>query len=139
MNDKKHTDGSQLKRFAVKYIRDKAKSGYDKDDHCHICDTEEGQLDFHHFTGLADLWALYCRKNKIRSETVEEVMEHRDYFIAQYQDELYVQVVTLCKPHHQELHSFFGKAPAIGSAKAQAKWIEMKRKKWLEKASSKVE
>jgi hypothetical protein len=123
-----------LKRYSVKYIRDGAKSAYKKDDHCHICETDQ-DLQLHHYTGLADLWAMWCRKNRIKINTVDDVMEHREHFIAQHYDQLYHEVVTLCKPHHADLHVMFGKAPAIGSSKAQARWIEIKRKKWLEKQS----
>ena len=66
---------------------------------------------------------------------MEDVLAVREQFIAENYDELYHDVVTLCKKHHTELHDLFGKAPAIGSAKAQGKWVEVKRKKWLEKAS----
>lgn len=125
----------ELKRYAVKYIRDGAKSAYRKDDHCHICDTTE-ELQLHHYTGLADLWAMWCRRNRVKIVTVDDVMHHRDYFINEHHDQLYHDVVTLCKEHHAGLHQMFGKAPAIGSAKAQAKWIEVKRRKWLEKNRS---
>jgi len=127
----------ELKRYAVKYVRDKAKSAYEKDDHCCICDTQE-ELQLHHYVGLADLWTMWCRKNKICIVTQDDIMEHRERFIAENHDQLYIDVVTLCKTHHAELHQLFGKAPAIGSGKAQAKWVEVKRKKWLEKASQKI-
>ena len=134
MVTQKHSDGSSLKRYAVKYLRDGCKSAYKKQDHCHICETQE-ELQLHHLTGLADLWTLYCRKNRIKAETVEEVMEHREYFIAQHHDELYLSVFTLCKTHHMSLHQLFGKSPSIGSEKAQSRWVEIQRKKWLEKHS----
>lgn len=116
-------------------IRDGAKSAYKKDDHCHICDTKE-ELQLHHYTGLADLWSMWCRKNKIVIHYAEDVLAVRDRFISEHHDQLYHDVVTLCKTDHAALHQMFGKAPAIGSAKAQAKWIEVKRRKWLEKNRS---
>lgn len=128
---------SELKRASVKYIRDAAKSAYRKDDHCCVCDTIE-ELQLHHYASLADLWATWCRKNKIRIESVEDVLAVRDQFIAQHYDELYHDVVTLCKTHHQELHQVFGKAPAPGLAKAQDKWVALKRRKWLNKESLKT-
>lgn len=124
----------ELKRYAVKTIRDGAKSAYQKDDRCIICHTEE-HLQLHHYTGLADLWTLWCRKNQIKVYSTEDVLEVREQFILQHYDELYHDVVTLCKQHHSDLHQLFGKAPAIGSAKAQAKWIEVQRRRWLEKHS----
>lgn len=128
---------SELKRYSVKYIRDAAKSAYVKDDHCCICDATE-ELQLHHYASLADLWTNWCRRNKIRIECVEDVLAIRDQFIAQHHDELYNDVVTLCKGHHQELHQNFGKAPAPGLAKAQDKWVALKRRKWLEKLSIKT-
>ena len=41
----------KLKRDAVKYVRDKAKSKYEKGTECRICGETE-QLDFHHFYSL---------------------------------------------------------------------------------------
>ena len=37
-----------LKRDLVKYVRDRAKSKYDKGTECRICESTEN-LDFHHF------------------------------------------------------------------------------------------
>ena len=41
----------KLKRDIVKYVRDKAKSRYEKASECRICGTNE-RLDFHHFYSL---------------------------------------------------------------------------------------
>ena len=41
----------KLKRDVVKYVRDKAKSKYEKGTACGICGETE-QLDFHHFYSL---------------------------------------------------------------------------------------
>ncbi len=127
-------DTQALRRYQIKTVRDKAKAAYKKDDHCHICDTTE-ELQLHHYHGLQDLWTMWCRKNKIKIESTEDVEAHRDLFIAQHHDELYNEVVTLCKTHHMELHQVFGKSPSFGSAKAQNKWVTMKRKRWLDKQS----
>ena len=43
-----------FKRDLVKYVRDKAKSQYNKSSNCFICDSTE-QLDFHHYHGLTEL------------------------------------------------------------------------------------
>ena len=125
---------SELKRYSVKMCRDKAKSAYEKQDHCHICEDQE-ELQLHHLVGLADLWALWCRKKRIKIEYAEDVLAVRDQFIEEHHDELYNDVFTLCKTHHMSLHQLFGKSPAIGSEKAQSRWVEIQRKKWLEKHS----
>ena len=42
-----------LKRDLVKYVRDKAKSGYQKETQCFICG-ETDNLEFHHGLGQED-------------------------------------------------------------------------------------
>ena len=118
-----------LKRLAVKYIRDKAKSKYIKEDTCYICSSSE-ELQLHHFNSVTPLWDRWVKKNKYRILTEESVMLYRDSFIAQHQSELYEEVVTLCKPCHMDkLHKVFGKCPIPSSAKAQAKWVNKMRDK----------
>lgn len=123
-----------LRRYQIKSVRDKAKSAYKKADKCIICHTKE-ELQLHHYQGLQDLWTLWCRKNRIKIQSTEDVETHRDQFILQHYDELYIDVVTLCKTHHMSLHQLFGKSPSIGSEKAQSRWVEIQRKRWLEKQS----
>ena len=41
-------------RDLVKYVRDKAKSKYNKGTECFICGVTENQ-DFHHYNGLTEL------------------------------------------------------------------------------------
>ena len=53
-----------LKRDLVKYVRDRAKSKYQKSTECFICGSGEN-LDFHHFYGLTELLDIWLRKNKI--------------------------------------------------------------------------
>ena len=72
-----------LKRDLVKYVRDKAKSRYQKGTNCFICATEEN-LDFHHYYGLTELLEIWLRKNKIVISTAEEIMEVRDTFIEEH-------------------------------------------------------
>ena len=135
METQKPLQGTALKRYSIKYTRDLAKANYPKKDYCYVCHITE-ELQLHHFVSLSILWDRWCRKNKIKIETVEDVLEHRVTFITEHHDELYCDVVVLCKTHHSDLHKLFGKAPVIGSAKAQNKWVEIRRKKWLEKVSS---
>ena len=116
---------SNLKRDLVKYIRDRAKSGYAKGTECYIC-KETTDLDFHHYyslTPLLDRWVKLNRKDP------EEVMEWRDEFIAEHKDELYKHAVTLCHSHHLRLHAVYGKNPGLGTAKKQMRWVEIQRNK----------
>lgn len=114
-----------IKRDLVKYIRDRAKSAYQKKSQCDICGTTE-QLELHHYAGLTELFNFWCRKNNIRINTEEDILNVRDRFIEEHQKQLYEDVTTLCKKHHMELHSLFGKAPIFTSAPAQAKWVRKK-------------
>jgi methionyl-tRNA synthetase len=111
-------------RDFIKYIRDKAKSAYEKGDRCEICG-DEYDLDLHHFASLTDLFTMWCRKNKKRVLTIDDVIEVRDEFIEANHKELYEDVATLCHKHHLALHSLFGKTPALPTVKAQRKWIDV--------------
>ena len=121
---------ADLKRDVIKYIRDKAKAKYQKGSFCEICDSEES-LDFHHFYGLTELFERWCRKQKIRIQSEQEVLEVRDQFIEEHQKELYDDTSTLCRSHHAQLHSVYGKRPALATAKKQARWVERQREKHL--------
>ena len=114
-----------LKRDVVKYVRDKAKARYRKADCCEICGSTE-DLDLHHFLSLTSLVRRWMQKNGYSSEDIVEV---RDQFIKEHEAELYEYVATLCRFHHQKLHSVYGKNPGLGTAKKQARWIGIQRDK----------
>ena len=88
-----------LKRDLVKYVRDRAKSKYDKGTECRICGSKEN-LDFHHFYGLTELLDKWLRGNILNIQTAEEIMEVRDTFIEEHLREQYEEAVTLCHEHH---------------------------------------
>jgi hypothetical protein len=117
-----------LKRDLVKYVRDKAKSKYEKDDACYICGATEN-LDFHHFNGLTELLDVWLRKNKITIDSEEDILAIREQFISEHLDELYEQAVTICHEHHLLLHSIYGKRPKLVTAKKQQRWVEIQREK----------
>jgi len=117
------------KRLAVKHVRDKAKSAYDKKDFCYICGTDN-DLELHHFhsvTLLLDAWAI--RKGYDIS-TDEGILTVRDEFIDEHKVELYNMVRTLCNTHHVALHKVYGKAPALGSEPKQDRWVELQKAKY---------
>ena len=117
-----------LKRDCVKYIRDRAKSRYDKGTECEICgDTEN--LDFHHFTTLTPLLKRWMHLNRMNPENV---MEWRDEFIAEHERELFKETVTLCHAHHLALHRVYGKNPNLGTAPKQKRWVEIQRRKHVD-------
>jgi hypothetical protein len=115
----------QLKRDAIKYIRDRAKSAYEKGNSCHICGETEN-LDFHHYYTLSPLLRAWLLKKKYKEE---DVLEYRDEFIAENHAEMYDHTVTLCHTHHLQLHSIYGKDPSLGTAKKQMRWVQIQREK----------
>mgnify|MGYP003330641121 FL=1 len=117
-----------LKRDLVKYVRDKAKSKYQKSTDCFICGSEEN-LDFHHFYGLTELLDIWLRKNNIIISTAEEIIAVRDTFIEEHMAELYDEAVTLCHTHHLKLHSIYGKRPKLVTALKQKRWVGKQRDK----------
>ena len=54
----------------------------------------------------------------------------RDDFIEEHHAELYEHTVTLCHTHHLQLHSIYGKDPGLGTAKKQARWVQIQREKY---------
>jgi hypothetical protein len=94
----------ELKRDLVKYVRDKAKSKYDKGTECYICKSTQN-LDFHHFHGLTELLEIWLRKNKLKITGEEDILNLREQFIAEHTKEIYDAAVTLCHEHHMKLHS----------------------------------
>lgn len=122
---------SNLKRDKVKYVRDKAKSKYDKGTECHICGSTE-RLDFHHFyslTPLLDKWLAEKVKERPAHYVDEYIVIWRDEFIEEHGPELYEHAVTICHDHHLKLHSIYGRNPALATAKKQMRWVERQRDK----------
>jgi hypothetical protein len=114
-----------LKRDLVKYIRDKAKSKYEKGTECYICGTDT-DLDFHHFYSLSPLLHKWVKQKKVLPE---DVLEFRDTFIEEHWAELYEHTVTICHEHHLQLHSIYGKDPSLGTASKQKRWVDIQREK----------
>ena len=120
-----------LKRDKVKYIRDKAKSRYEKGNECRICGTNI-KLDFHHFYTLVPLLEKWLsEKTTLRPEhyTDEYITIWRDEFIDDNWAELYDETVTLCHTHHLKLHSVYGRNPPLHTAQKQKRWVEIQREK----------
>ena len=122
---------AELKRDPIKYIRDKAKAKYEKGSEYEICGTKV-KLDFHHYYTLSPLYHQWIEaKKKIRPDhyTNEYIVIWREEFIEDNWQELYFDTVTLCKPHHQKLHSIYGRNPPLHTAKKQMRWVEIQREK----------
>ena len=124
---------TDLKRLEVKYIRDGAKSAYEKDSECYICGTDQ-ELQLHHFSSISLLWENWKKKNGIKIESVDDIMTIREVFIEEHTTEIYDEVVTLCKYHHMDrLHKIYGKSPLLHTAKKQKRWCEIRREKEYKK------
>lgn len=120
---------SELKRDLVKYIRDFAKSKYEKKNFCEICGSST-RLDFHHFYSLAELVRDWLKVQKItKVETLELANQLRAQFVQERHKEVYEDTVTLCNAHHTKLHSIYGRNPKLSTAKKQAAWVEKQREK----------
>ena len=118
----------KFKRDLVKYVRDKAKSGYIKDNDCYICGSTD-KLDFHHFYGLTELLETWLRENNISIENENDILNIRERFISENYEKVYEKTVTLCHQHHLRLHSIYGKRPKLITAEKQAKWVGIQREK----------
>lgn len=122
---------ANLKRLEVKYLRDRAKSRYEKGSKCEICGTTE-ELQFHHLHTLDLLWEKWKREKGIKIADVDDILAVRDDFIAEHEYELYTATATLCKEcHNFKLHKLYGKTPALSTAPKQRRWIDKQREKHL--------
>ena len=117
----------ELKRDAIKYIRDKAKSRYTKDKECYICRSEKS-IELHHYNTLTLLMAKWIKQENLYQDNV---LEWREEFIREHEQELYGDTVTLCTHcHNGKLHKLYGKKPPLITAKKQQHWVEKQRAKW---------
>ena len=123
------------KRIPVKWVRDRAKKAYEKQDHCFICATQ-ADLELHHLHSITILLETWARNQGYDISTDDGILAVRDEFIEKHQVELYEMVYTLCYKHHSQLHGVYGKAPRPGSEPKQRNWIETQRQKVLSGATS---
>ena len=119
------------KRIAVKWIRDRAKSAYEKQDHCYICNIQ-AELELHHTHSITTLVNTWAARKGYDISTDDGILAVRDEFIDEHRSELYDQVYTLCNRHHVQLHGVYGKTPATGSEAKQVRWIELQRDKIMD-------
>lgn len=122
----KNTDN---KRLAVKHVRDRAKSAYEKAANCYICGTTE-DLELHHTHSITVLLKNWAAEKDYDIETDAGILAVRDEFIETYRKEIYDDVYTLCNRHHIALHNIYGKSPALATASKQGTWIEKQKAKY---------
>lgn len=118
-------------RIPVKWVRDKAKSAYEKKDACQVCGTDE-DLELHHLVSVTLLLNKWAAENKYDISTDDGILAVRDEFIEEHNKEIYQDVYTLCNKHHVALHGVFGKSPSLTSAGKQEAWIEKQKAKYID-------
>ena len=121
--------GTTLLRDPIKYVRDRAKSRYEKGSQCEICETPES-LDFHHYYTMTPLFNKWCKSKGYTVKTVDDILKIRDEFIIEEEDKVYNQTVTLCHTHHLKLHSVYGKDPVLTTAEKQKNWVRIQKEKY---------
>lgn len=120
---------TENKRYATKWLRDKAKSAYEKQEYCYICGTTE-DLELHHTHSITALLENWAAAKGYDISTDDGILAVRDEFIEAYHKEIYQDVYTLCNKHHVALHSIYGKKPSLPSASKQGGWIEKQKAKY---------
>ena len=118
-----------LLRDPIKYVRDRAKSRYDKGSQCEICEATTS-LDFHHYYTMTPLFNKWCKLKGYTVKVVDDILKIRDEFILEEEDKVYNQTVTLCHEHHLKLHSVYGKDPALSTADKQKNWVKIQKEKY---------
>lgn len=117
------------KRIAVKWVRDKAKSAYEKDSSCYVCGCSS-ELELHHLHSITVLLERWASLKGYDISTDQGICLVRDEFIEEHHSELYEQVYTLCNPHHVALHGVYGKTPKPGSELKQQRWLDLQKQKY---------
>ena len=120
---------STLKRIPIKYVRDRAKSKYHKESKCYVCGVG-GSLDYHHLFSVDILLDNWLAKNKINISSAEDIIAVRDDFISEYHYEMFEYGRTLCKAHHQRLHTIYGQRPSLATASKQERWLDKQKLKF---------
>lgn len=119
---------SKLKRIPIKYVRDRAKSRYEKEAECYVCGIG-GSLDFHHLYTVDIMFDNWLDANKIIINNVEDIIAVRDDFIESHLYEMYDYARTLCRGCHKRLHAIYGQRPSLSTAPKQERWLYKQRAK----------
>lgn len=117
------------KRSKEKWVRDRAKGAYEKASCCFICGATE-PLDLHHYNSVTNLLEKWAKEKGYDISTDEKIVTVRDEFIEDHKIEMYQKVATLCKKHHQALHSIYGAKPALATADKQERWVKKQKEKY---------
>lgn len=121
---------TNLKRLPTKYIRDRSKSAYEKQDHCYVCGCEE-DLELHHLFSIDALFKIWCKLNSLVIKTTDDILGCRDQFIEEHRVEIYDEVRTLCNKHHKLLHRVYQQKPLLSTGPKQKRWLDKQRSKFI--------
>lgn len=121
---------SELKRLPIKYIRDYMKKHYKARDCCFVCGSNK-ELELHHIYSVSQLFEDWCTLHKIREiKSVEEMNLIRSQFCQDEEERLSNEnLYTLCKTHHQRLHSIYGQKYSNHLAAKVIRWLEIQKEK----------
>lgn len=125
-------------RIPVKWVRDRAKGAYEKQSSCYICGTNL-DLELHHTHSITILLEMWAARNNYDISTDDGILAVRDQFIEEHKKQIYEDVYTLCNKHHVQLHSVYGKKPALITADKQTRWIELQKAKYANGGNVKIE
>ena len=116
-------------RIPVKWVRDRAKAAYVKQDKCFVCGSNT-DLELHHLNSVTLLLNKWAAEKGYDIDTDEGILAVRDEFIEEHHTELYDLVFTLCNNHHVMLHNIYGKIPTAPSVPKQQKWLQLQKDKF---------
>ena len=121
---------AELKREAVKMVRDFIKKDYKAKDCCYICGSIE-KLELHHLFSLSQLFNTWIDRNKIRlNNTVEQLKELRVVFAQDNTEALgNDNLFTLCDKHHKQLHNLYGQKYSNHLVSKIRNWLETQKAK----------
>ena len=124
---------SELKRIPIKYIRDYMKKHYKARDCCFVCGSTE-RLELHHIYSVSQLFDDWCKQNSVKQiDTVEEMNSIRERFCQDEEERLSnSNLYTLCKPHHERLHSIYGQKYSNHLAQKVIRWLTIQKDKHSE-------
>jgi hypothetical protein len=123
---------SELKRIPVKYVRDYIKKHYSYGKSCYICKSTSN-LELHHLYSISELWNNWVDKRNLNITEYEEIKELRVEFYEEHLDLLSSEnLYTLCKAHHEKLHSIYGQRYSNWRSEKVKNWIEAQKNKFGE-------
>ena len=114
----------------IKFLRASYKTYYhrSKKDACFVCGSEE-KLELHHNKPLVSIVQAYLKRHNIKNPTNDSKL--REDILQECNEDILGEqnLITLCKMHHTNVHSIFGKKYNIKVAdKVQSYLLRQKDK-----------